>query len=690
MGKRFSRGWISTRASRLALATGTLATLVGGVRCGDAGTEPIDEPIVEFDYALADVRWKDYIDRNGDGYTSYRKLVFNVDLTNPDAEATIFLQVNYKAAGEATYQTLLETAPTTVKGRAENDAIEAAINLNDAAAFATGEYDFEIVVKEPNVREPKLSAGPENAAALDDEKFQNASLDAQGDRVSYWIAGARWEDEYDDDLDGAWSYAALRFDANVSGGLNSAYAKVYYADSTGAGYSLYKTTSTFLLADSSTRDAAKVEIGYPHSEIPAGVYAFKIELYDFADNALQATIDSSDDADLANVRVEPTAFDEARYTVASSWWANVEDADRDGLSGYRELHFDVDCDVEAEKLVYAEIYVKSGGSNESDYELYSVTSNFTVTGETATDAVWISVGEPNAELPFGAHDFLVEIYDVERGFYRTDYGPEQDVDMYAEGFEPTPEQQITYVGWTNAIDDDGDGYDQSRYLEVDVAIAASSARSAISVFVNEEGSFYYDLYAETSFKRIYSTSFSPIFSILVGAGASELPLGLYNFEIRAYDYETGYVADVLGPEFAAALYRERFETPAEDGLSFGIGGVRWEAKQDADGDGYASYNRLVYSASISSGSVEVYAELFVRGEGGDYESYATSSNFYVSSSGASQAFPVGSPNDELPHGRYDFAIQLYLVSTDELVAVIDDGDDSSLEGERFETTAEDN
>ena len=182
----------------------------------------------------------------------------------------------------------------------------------------------------------------------------------------------------------------------------------------------------------------------------------------------------------------------------------------------------------------------------------------------------------------------------------------------------------------------------------------------------------------------------------MGSPNPELSHGSYDFKIEIYDASNDQKVASLDAGSDSDLAGEQFETASEDAatstVSYSIFSANMSDVEDNDGDGYSRYRKLNLDVDVSSGTHTIYAKVNYKLESeSTYSFYFTSGNFDITESSSNDAFwiAIGSPNPELSHGSYDFMIEIYDASNDQMVASLDAGSDADLAGELFETASED-
>ena len=106
----------------------------------------------------------------------------------------------------------------------------------------------------------------------------------------------------------------------------------------------------------------------------------------------------------------PTEKKQITVTISDVWISDTVDNDNDSYSSYARLNFDPDVSEGGISL-----FVKLGlritdPSNSSPFMLYFESTDFSISGTTSNDTVFIDIGLPNDELTHGNYDFLLQIF----------------------------------------------------------------------------------------------------------------------------------------------------------------------------------------------------------------------------------------------------------------------------------------
>ncbi len=125
-------------------------------------------------------------------------------------------------------------------------------------------------------------------------------------------------------------------------------------------------------------------------------------------------------------------------------------------------------------------------------------------------------------------------------------------------------------------------------------------------------------------------------------------------------------------------------------VEFSVFSVNWTDTTDADGDGFSESRRLEIDVDVDDGATyDVYAVLYYARSTDDTYTYYYTTDYYTITGREVDKFwiAVGNPNQELPSGSYDFLLEVYERTSDELVASAGPTDEAELNDERFEDSS---
>lgn len=110
----------------------------------------------------------------------------------------------------------------------------------------------------------------------------------------------------------------------------------------------------------------------------------------------------------------------------------------------------------------------------------------------------------------------------------------------------------------------------------------------------------------------------------------------------------------------------------ENDYTYSIEKIWWSHEMDGNDDGYVQYKRLNFNVHLAEDAVRtIGSRIYYKLSGAsNYSFYAYSSEKQVAGQNIDNEFtiPIGSPNKKLPHGKYDFAIEIYEQNSEHLEA----------------------
>ncbi len=365
------------------------------------------EPEPDYTYSIDSLWWSDSIDANHDGFTSYRKLNFDVHLKE-DVSRPIRGRVFYQPVEASEYTFYAFSKKNIAVGNNQDNIFGVSIG-DPNKELDRGLYNFKIEIYEEGGSRREAVTDKADSLILCNNAFEKTETD------NNYSLNVYWRDAFDNDKDGYWSYAYLVLDANNDADVTrSLEAKVYYKSASETEYSednLYADIN-FTITNSSPDDSVSIPIGIAPNDFDHGEYDFRVELYEAGTNTLVIIDDEDNTSALKNVKLETDDEDTFHFSIDNVWWTDFVDLDHDSYTSRRTLHFDVNVDRDGQSFpVYAKVFNKSPDSTE--YNLYDSTAYFNVTGSGAADAYSVTVGTPNAELDSASYDFLISIFQTE-------------------------------------------------------------------------------------------------------------------------------------------------------------------------------------------------------------------------------------------------------------------------------------
>ncbi len=364
------------------------------------------EPEPDYTYSIDSLWWSDSIDANHDGFTSYRKLNFDVHLKE-DVSRTIRGRVYYQPVEASEFTFYAFSKKTLALGKDQDNIFGVPIG-DPNKELERGLYNFKIEIYEEGGTRREAVTGKADSLILYNNAFEKTETD------NNYSLNVYWRDGFDNDQDGYWSYAYLVLDANNDADVTrDLEAKVYYKPTSETEYSednLYADIS-FTITNSSPDDSVSIPIGIAPNDFDHGEYDFRVELYEKGTNTLIKIDDEENTPALSAVKLETDDEDTFHFTIDNVWWTDFVDLDGDSYTSRRKLHFDVNVDRNRSFPVYAKVFDKLPDSTE--YNLYDSTAYFNVTGTRTDDAYSVTIGTTKAELDSASYDFLISIFQTE-------------------------------------------------------------------------------------------------------------------------------------------------------------------------------------------------------------------------------------------------------------------------------------
>jgi hypothetical protein len=345
--------------------------------------------------------------------------------------------------------------------------------------------------------------------------------------------------------------------------------------------------------------------------------------------------------------------------IYNAWWSNAVDQDGDGYARSSRLNWDPDVSGGTGSLsVYEKIYYKVFSA--STWTLALTTSTHTITGVSTADQRYIAVTG-------GTHnpwDWKIEIY--RSGVSSFDYvrDPVNDADLNDYRMETAAEDVLTATiynaWWSNAVDEDGDGYVRSARLNWDPNVTGGTG--SLSVYEK----VYYKVASSSTWVLAYTTAAHTITGVSTAdqryvafTGGTHNPwdwrIEIFRSGISSYDF-------ARDPANDADLNDYRMETAAEDTvpLTATISNAWWTNRVDEDLDGYARSAWLTWDPNVSGGggSVSVYEKIYYKVASSSTWSLALTTSVHTITGTATsdeQAIAVTGGT----HNLWDWKIEIY-------------------------------
>jgi hypothetical protein len=285
------------------------------------------------------------------------------------------------------------------------------------------------------------------------------------------------------------------------------------------------------------------------------------------------------------------------------------------------------------------------------------------------------------------------------------YGGENPAGLIQSGGPGSRVSSITVTGasWEDTEDKDGDLYTQSRKMVFSVMNTGATELLHAKIMIRRDGETYYGEYKKVPEFTASSSSTHPT-SVDVSVGlhsGEQLDHGIYDFAVAVYKSGSNFATATLLPEGDKRLNNQKFEKPIEDLYYFAY--IYWYAINpgdygpDLDGDGYLQYRSLLIDPNYyNNDPCTVTAKIFYKPSTSDSYTFYREKTFPIfdGTIGDNVVLTVGnlgSFKPALPHGLYDFKVELHQSSDDALVATAwpDEAIQNQLNDIQFETEAED-
>ena len=319
----------------------------------------------------------------------------------------------------------ISAAPVTSKAQnvttrafAKTNPSEIRKTLKQQMQRSGGVYQTQAFIQTALDNKQKINANALLQPRLRAEKngLQSFSTSAFGFEVfdaSVFLIG-------DQDNDGFYSDFDIEMDVDIDSGTANVFAEIYFLNSNGD-WQFLSSTAVFSITDNLASDSFTTAITLVDG-FPDNYYDLLIDIYEEGIPGIVATIEASDDADLALVPLEDLNFDSNFNTneliLQQLSMGLFDDYDLDGF--YSE--FDLEISLENQtfgRRLQAVLYSRDTVTNW--FLETSTASVFVNRGESVTYTI---SGDWNTGYVTDYYDFLVEIVDVDSGEVVADFGPE--------------------------------------------------------------------------------------------------------------------------------------------------------------------------------------------------------------------------------------------------------------------------
>ena len=366
-----------------------------------------EEP--DYTYSIDSVWWADSIDANGDGYTSYRKLYFDVRLKE-NVSRDIIARVFYKLKEASDFSFYAYSEKSVAQGNNIPNILSVSIG-KPHKELPRGLYEFKIEIVEAGKSRLEAATGKQDSIVLCNNAFEPSESDNNYSMKIYW------QKQCDYDQDGYWKNAFLVIDANNDADITSSMrAKVYMKPSDSLNYPLQNPLAdlAFSITNSSANDTVSVPVGFSPNDLEHGEYDFRIELYKVASldrTTLVGIADNNNTPELNRVKFETEEEDTYHFSIDSVWWSDYIDVDKDGFTSSRHLHFDVNVDRQNTFSIFAKVFVLPPDSE--DYQMIDSTDMFDVSSNTLNDAYAVTIPPADTVLDSAKYNFMISVYRFE-------------------------------------------------------------------------------------------------------------------------------------------------------------------------------------------------------------------------------------------------------------------------------------
>lgn len=230
-----------------------------------------ERPEEDMVYSVSSVEWVESVDFDLDGFFSYRKL--DMDIQAAPLERTLKLEVSMCKEPVSTSPCPYLTDIYFKADSTTDDIISVEFGLPNAE-LDSGIYHCTISLIDSVTGEVVI-----DQYVIDNNLHMESS---NSDPYKFMITDVYYEDEVDMDGDLFNAVSNLYFNVDVTGGVHSLYATLFYRPDGETEYIEYYTTGSF---DVTTGNNAyeMITIGFPNDQLDHGVYDLKLNVFN-ADN----------------------------------------------------------------------------------------------------------------------------------------------------------------------------------------------------------------------------------------------------------------------------------------------------------------------------------------------------------------------------------------------------------------------
>lgn len=368
---------------------------------------------------IKEVYFSDPKDFDGDGFVSYFKFNFELDINTGSKQFYVWLGVRFNTDQDtASYFEYYESVDLTAASGSNNSWFISVGGVNGELPFAA--YDFLFIVFDPvtNERIDERSAG--DLALLSNVPIEYAETD-----IGVSIFNAWFEDEVDNDGDGydAENWMWVDVDESDGGGVQ-VFLDLYYRPTGTTPYTYIGFTNTFSITGNATTDA----VGFPvtdYVDFSHGSYDFWIDvLFDGWYN-VEDTRNPANDLDLSAVPLELPSEDQVQIIyVGDAIIISSIDLDADGYKS--EITYAIDVDVSSGSAnVFMQVYAKQSFESVYTPTFPPSTPVFSITGSSSNDAAIIGF----SGFPHGEWDFQFKVLREGSSIVEDTYDDTDDNDL---------------------------------------------------------------------------------------------------------------------------------------------------------------------------------------------------------------------------------------------------------------------
>jgi hypothetical protein len=362
---------------------------------------------------IADVWFSDAVDNDGDGFYSYARLNFDLDVNKSSFEAFVVIGVRfYDPADTAAYYEYFKSADFEISGTGSEDAKYISMGLpnTELPLFA---YDFILQVFASSNESTPVA----QAIWSDFDELGNVPVEESATDYTLNIWDCDWDNRIDNDGDGYYSQQDLFVDVDISDGATAdIYLEIYVKDTGSSTYSLLAYTSDFNISGTSSSDAVSITI----NNGTHGLYDFKVVAYYANGIFSEDESDWNDDSDLGSVPMETAGEDPfPQYAWIDYNDGSFEDGYYWTTTGYFAVRFSqpagaTHCNVqriryhiyENSSNVFVRVWDNSGGEPGS-YLYYTTTGDENYLIRYIWNTIYVDVDVSNSD-PFYAGYFQFE------------------------------------------------------------------------------------------------------------------------------------------------------------------------------------------------------------------------------------------------------------------------------------------